>query len=70
MQMNTYGTYSDIYFRIVYLNQNKIVEENRKIKWKVERRDKISLIKIKQEKRQRKTKTNYLKLIFDLKEIA
>jgi len=53
-----------------YLNQNKIVEENRKIKWKVERRDKISLIKIKQEKRQRKTKTNYLKLIFDFKEIA
>lgn len=68
--MNTYETYSDIYFRIVYLNQNKIVEENRKIKWKVERRDKISLIKIKQEKRQRKTKTNYLKLIFDFKEIA
>ena len=69
MQMNTYGTYSDIYFRIVYLNQNKI-EENRKIKWKVERREKISLIKIKKEKRQRKTKTNYLKLIFDFKEIA
>ena len=68
MQMNTYGTYSDIYFRIVYLNQNKIVEENRKIKWRVERHDKISLIK--KEKRQRKTKTNYLKLIFDFKEIA
>ena len=68
--MNTYETYSDIYFRIVYLNQNKIVEENRKIKWKVERRDKISLIKIKQEKRQRKTKTNYFTLIFDFKEIA
>ena len=50
MEMNTYGTYSDIYFRIVYLNQNKI-EENRKIKWKVERREKISLIKIKQEKK-------------------
>ena len=69
MQMNTYGIYSDIYFRIVYLNENKI-EENRKIKWKVERREKISLIKIKQEKRQPKTKTNYFKLIFDFKEIA